>query len=166
MGDFFLLEELCKFALNEIDGTFRRVSWSLTTNSTDSAKQCATNNIIKLVRALYQQGRSNVADAFKPTILAFLISGIRILENNDPFIDLLCEIPAFASDWAVIITKNMTAVASTYRPDKCTKCKQQDRTGGVMLGKWIKEQKVEGFCGTCFPLRELGDWIGGDSGNP
>lgn len=164
MGDFFLLEELCKFALDEMDRTLRRVSWSLTTNSTESAKQSATSNIVKLVRALYKQGRSNFGDAFKPTILAFLISGIHILEKNDPFTDLLCEIPAFASDWAVILTKNMTVIGSTYRPDKCTKCMKQGHAG-VMLGKWIKEQKVEGFCGICFPLQQVEDWIGGDSGN-
>lgn len=164
MGDFFLLEELCKFALDELDGTFRRVSWSLTSNQTDSAKQSATIKIVKLVRALYKQDRSNVGDAFKPTIMAFLVSGIRILEKNKPFTDLLFEIPTFASDWAAILTDNMTNIGVTYRPQSCAKCNQRDHSNAA-LGKWTTGQKVEGFCGQCFPLQLLEDWIGGDSVN-
>ncbi|KAI7775047.1 hypothetical protein LA080_007429 [Diaporthe eres] len=166
VGDFFLLEGLCRLALDEADRTFRGVSWCFTaTQETESSKQSATSNIVKLVRALYNQGPNDVRDAFRPTILAFLMSGVHILEKNKTFKDLIHEIPAFASDWAATLTDNMSSVGSKDRLGECAKCKASCYSGGVMLGKWIKEQKVEGFCGTCFPLQQLEDWVGEDSGN-
>lgn len=169
MGDFFRLPDLCKLALDETDKTFRKVSWTFTAkNSAESAKQSATGNIDKLVRALYNQGRDDVRDAFRPTILALLISGIHILENNEAFKDLLYEIPEFASDWAVILTDNMPFITAPECSEKCTKCMRtfsyRPRAMSVKCVRWVKEREVEDFCITCYPLQQLEDWIGGDRG--
>lgn len=167
IGDFFRLSDLCQLALDETDATFRRVSWTLAAkNSAESAKESATGNIVKLVRVLYNQGRNDVRDAFKPTILAFLVSGIHILEKNKTFKDLLYEIPVFASDWAVTLTDNMPSINAPESAEKCTKCMRsmsyRPRAVSFKCVRWVKEQKVEGFCNTCYPLRQLEDWIGGD----
>lgn len=166
VGDFFLLEGLCRLALDEADRTFRGVSWGFTaTQETDSSKQSATSNIVKLVRALYNQGPNDVRDAFKPTILAFLMCGIHVLEKNKTFKDLIHEIPAFASDWAATLTDNMSSVGSNDRSGECVKCKESTSYySSVMLAKWIKGQNVETFCGACFPFQQLEDWIGEDGG--
>lgn len=165
VGDFFLLEDLCTLALHWADRTFRGISWAfLTTEETDLSKQSATDNIVKLVRALYTQEQRHLYDAFKPSILAFLISGTHILKENAVFKDLLYEIPAFASDWAVTLTDNMTRPFS--RPEHCAKCTASwSRRSNLNFSNWIKGRKVEAFCDKCYPFQPLEDWIGEDSGN-
>lgn len=166
VGDFFLLEDLCKLALDEADRTFRGLSWMFTPWATaEFSKQSATSNIVKVIRALYNQGRSDVCDAFKHTILAFLVSGFHVLKKNPTFQDLLYEIPAFASDWALMLTDNMTLITSTNHPEECAKCSSPRHRSIAMRTNWVQGQKVEGFCGTCFPIQQLEDWVGEDSGN-
>lgn len=158
MGDFFLLQDLCKLALDEVDSTFRKLSLSFFSimPTTESAKKSAASKVAKLVRAVYRQERDDVRVAFKPTILAFIFCGLKIWEKNKTFNDLLFDEPAFAIDWAATLSNNMTTIRATGSRELCAKCAKQKS-----LWKWIKGEKVETFCSTCFPSQGLEDWVGG-----
>lgn len=164
LGDFFRLEDLCNLALDEADSTFRKASWGfITMPTTESAKQSAAINIAKLVRALYNQERGDVCAAFKPTILAFVFCGLKILEKNETFHSLLFNQPVFAIDWAATLTDNLTSTRPRESYDKCAKCGNSSSyyQDYPKLAKWVKGQKAETFCTTCYPPQELEDWVGG-----
>lgn len=157
MGDFFLLQDLCKLALDEVDSTFRKLSLTLFSimPTTEWAKRSAASKVAKLVRAVYRQERDDVRVAFKPTILAFIFLGLQIWEKNKTFNDLLFDEPMFAIDWAATLSNNITSIRATGSRELCACAKQKSNW------KWVKGEKVETFCSTCFPPQGLEDWVGG-----
>lgn len=168
LGDFFCLEDLCNLALDEADSTFRKASWGLSLKyPTESEKQSAACNVVKLVRALYNQARDDVFAAFKPIILAFLFCGLQILEKNETFHSLLSDQPIFAIDWAATLTDNLASIRAMRSNEVCAKCVQVSPCYREYRrhAKWVKGQKVEIFCNNCFPHQNLEDWVGGDIEN-
>jgi hypothetical protein len=159
LGDFFLLGDLCKVALDCFIAGLRKISWALSAESAPENEKLV-HNCIKLVRRLYRKATHNVFEAFKPNTLSFLVSGIHLFAKSREFMDLLYEEPAFCSDWALAVTNSIgTTKVPPRSSDRCAKCKT---LGHARLNheKWFKEQEIEYFCEKCFLLQPLENWNG------
>lgn len=152
VGKFFLLQDLCKLALDGFQNRLRQASWELAGTSSSEHWEVPIKNCVGFVRELYQQERSDILDAFRPATLSFLISVIHIFGKSPEFKDLLREIPGFSSDWAVAITNCMASIKTPPNcSDECAKCRKLGVTH-LNRAKWFKEQKNEYLCEKCFPF--------------
>jgi hypothetical protein len=160
VGDFFLLQDLCKLALDGFKEQLRKASWEFSGMSRPEHLDESIKNCVDFVRQLYQQGRSSIFEAFAPTTLSFLASVIHIFGESREFRNLLRDIPKFSTDWAVALTDSMASIKTPpHTSNKCAKCRKLGVTH-LNRARWVKEQKVEHLCKKCFPFQRLRNWDG------
>lgn len=160
MGDFFCLEDLRKVAIEGFNELSRQLTFMLSVMKiTDSLALGQVRNIVQQVQTLYKE-RSAIQELVKSRLLAILLSGIHLFAKTQEFQTLLCELPEFASDWAVALTNSVGSLSMPQSiPGLCDRC-----NGRLPLGfdrvLWFKQRRLEVFCENCFPDQCLENWIG------
>lgn len=165
VGDFFLLQDLCKLALDSFKDVLREASWELSIHSGPQSAQEFVREFVDFVPKLYQQGTGDLFAAFRPTTLSFLVSSIHIFSKSREFMNLLHDVPEFSSDWAVVLTNSM-GFAKTP-PASSNRCVNCQKLGWMYLNrtKWFEKQETKYYCKQCYSLDhlEVQDGKGGDS---
>lgn len=174
IADFFSNHKLLDLVLQARDSYVK--SWTgqlYYVNQKDSRETDEElDKVLRAVRGLYNNDRSDVREVFGPGLLSILLRGYSFLANIPHSSRMLDEVPDFARDWAKTLTFGVGSVDHSILPpilpNNSNYCKHVPQYHGSEMNRVFfsnyrahgKGQYLDLFCANCVPVS---GWTGEQS---